>query len=571
MKLIHQIRIENFRSIENETIQDVGTFNVLVGKNSSGKSNVLRALNLFFNGEVEPGKQIDFGRDYFLRATPSKKKKQISVTVDFALPEVFKFRKGLEGLNALGKKFSITRTWKLDQRRNPIDEMKAVADGKAVRDSSEIARQFLGLVSYRYIPNRTIPTDLLKDESQAIADSIFLRMKGDQHAAALLDGLTAAATRMLGNADSAMRLADSPLTTPRIALGKSIGEMLTMSGFQATTSSGGDVQDEDWGAGHQAFFLYFVLHAIDTNYGRFFGWKQATIWGVEEPESSLHRDLETRLAESFRQWTDDETSRLQTIVTTHSPVMTMATNRGYWTEITRGQTKVSPMPIPQLTRAAEIRGVSGWVHPILSFPWNPVVLVEGAIDVDVLSHAASLAGSEHLRFLSLPGLDPTEARGGKDAIIVYLRRNKALLQNRPSEAPLLVLFDWEVSKQELQKAKIAYGGGADRYVLGMDDGHCDALLSSDFKGIERFYPPKVFLDAHTAGELVLGIATGKPYSISKEQLNKAKNFLRDRLLQMDSLEKLKPLIKVILDLEKAARRDAALQLSLPGFSDENEA
>ncbi len=55
MKLIQQIKIENFRSIEIETIQNVGEFNILVGKNSSGKSNVLRALNLFFNGEVEPG------------------------------------------------------------------------------------------------------------------------------------------------------------------------------------------------------------------------------------------------------------------------------------------------------------------------------------------------------------------------------------------------------------------------------------------------------------------------------------------------------------------------------------
>ena len=78
----------------------------------------------------------------------------------------------------------------------------------------------------------------------------------------------------------------------------------------------------------------------------------------------------------------------------------------------------------------------------------------------------------------------------------------------------------------------------------MNERHCDRLLNSDFKGIERFYPPEVFLDAHDAGELILGIAADKPYSIAKAQLEKAKNFLRDRLLNVDSLDKLEPLLRV---------------------------
>lgn len=569
MDLIRKIRIENFRSIDDLTVPGVGPFNVFVGKNSSGKSNVLRALNLFFNDELEPGKRLNFGRDYFQRAVPSKKKKRISVSVDFSLPETFKFRKGLEGLTALGHEFRITRAWELDQRRIPFSTLKVSDSGVPILNSSDNGRQFLALISYRYIPNRTNPADLLRDESQAVADSIFMRMKGDRHAAALLENLSAAAGRMLGDANSAMKIAESPLTEPRVALGQSMGEMLTMSGFQATTPSGGDVQDEDWGAGHQAFFLYQVLHALDTNYGRFFGWRQATVWGVEEPESALHRDLETRLAESLRQWSGDGKSRMQTFVTTHSPVMTMAAENGYWTEIVKGQTNVSPMPIPELTRAAEVRGVTGWVHPILSFPWNPVVLVEGPIDVDVLYHAAAIAGSEQLRFLWLQGLDPTEKQGGKDAIISYLRKNQGLIQNRPSEAPLVVLFDWEVSAQDLQKAKKAYGARADDYVLSMNANHCDPLLGKTFKGIERFYPPKVILDAHKAGEMAVAFPKSGPYSVAPDELNKAKNFLRKRLLHVDSTTELKPLMQVIADLEVATRGHAALQLSLPGLTHES--
>ncbi len=46
---IRQIHIENFRSIQRLTIP-ADKLSVFVGKNDCGKSNILRALNLFFNG-----------------------------------------------------------------------------------------------------------------------------------------------------------------------------------------------------------------------------------------------------------------------------------------------------------------------------------------------------------------------------------------------------------------------------------------------------------------------------------------------------------------------------------------
>lgn len=57
MLRIKHIRIKNFRSIVDLSI-DVGKMNIFVGLNDAGKSNVLKALNLFFNGETEPGDQL---------------------------------------------------------------------------------------------------------------------------------------------------------------------------------------------------------------------------------------------------------------------------------------------------------------------------------------------------------------------------------------------------------------------------------------------------------------------------------------------------------------------------------
>jgi predicted ATPase len=565
MDLIKAIRIEGLRSIQDQELTEIGSLNVFVGKNSSGKSNALRALNLFFNGEIESGNPIDFARDHFEQIPRKRKKKRIAVSVKFKVPNNFRFRKGLEPLEALGNEFTILRSWELDQVRRSIERFEVTVEGRSIPNGEELGRQFLTLITYRYIPNRTVPSDILRDESQAIANSIFGRMKGDKHASALLAALTEAAGRMLEDAGNSLAKIGSPLSAPSVSTADSIGEMLTMGGFQANGAHGLPVQDENWGAGHQAFFLYQVLRTLDTTYSRFFGWKQATIWGVEEPEAALHRELETRLADQFRQWCFDEGIKLQIFVTTHSPIFTMAADKGVWVELSKGETIFEFLPIPELTHAADVKGVSGWVHPILYFPWNPVVLTEGQIDADVLSHVAHLAGLDHLRFVSLPNMDVSETRGGKDKVISFLKSALGLVQNRSRQAPLFVLFDWEVTIEDIRKARLAYGKGGEEFVHKMNDTNCDFLMSKDFKGIERFYPPEVLVDAHNAGELVLGISAGKPYSISQTQLSGAKGALRDRIIAINSVGRLKSLLNLVMDVENKIRHDYPVQMKLADF------
>ena len=50
--VIREIQIKNFRSIRNMTIS-ARKHNVIVGLNDVGKSNILRALNLFFNNQTK--------------------------------------------------------------------------------------------------------------------------------------------------------------------------------------------------------------------------------------------------------------------------------------------------------------------------------------------------------------------------------------------------------------------------------------------------------------------------------------------------------------------------------------
>ena len=66
MNLIKKIEIQYFRSIYWESITEVSGLNVLTGKNDAGKSNVLKALNLFFNNQTDSGVDFDFNSRQYI-------------------------------------------------------------------------------------------------------------------------------------------------------------------------------------------------------------------------------------------------------------------------------------------------------------------------------------------------------------------------------------------------------------------------------------------------------------------------------------------------------------------------
>jgi len=52
MRIIDKVEINYFRSIYSGSMNQLKDMNVLVGGNDQGKSNVLRALNLFFHNPL---------------------------------------------------------------------------------------------------------------------------------------------------------------------------------------------------------------------------------------------------------------------------------------------------------------------------------------------------------------------------------------------------------------------------------------------------------------------------------------------------------------------------------------
>lgn len=77
MKL-KSIRIRNFRTIQDETFLELDDYATIVGPNNSGKTNILKAIQIFFTG-YENKEGYDRKRD-FTRSSPKTSKTTINIT-----------------------------------------------------------------------------------------------------------------------------------------------------------------------------------------------------------------------------------------------------------------------------------------------------------------------------------------------------------------------------------------------------------------------------------------------------------------------------------------------------------
>jgi hypothetical protein len=529
MKLIRSVEIQKFRSIEKASIPGMSDISAFVGPNNSGKSNVLRALNLFFNAETQPDVVLSFDVDYRL-SPPSKKKKAIQVTVGFDLPEIFRFRKGLEGVEQLlGRSFRIRKTWTLLYPFEPTIEIARDTPDfrRVVGDDADRVTQFLSLLSFRYIPNRAVPAEVVRAESLGVLKPLATRIlaRSGRSLEPLIDGMTEVAKGMVAPIAADLKRACAGISDLELSTPGQIFEMMGQAGFRATVSAGGKVEDTSLGAGVQSLLMFHVLQLIDQSQFQGFGWKQAAVWAVEEPESSLHRQLQLRVLALFRSYALPDYSRFQIVVTTHNDIFVYGAEAGYAVELDNSfATVVEKKPLAMLADWAANVAVTGWTHPALKFPTATIVLVEGKHDRSILERAAQLCGvGLSLRFCTPSQLDPTLAGDGVENVRKFVTLHAGTMRQRLSRYPILVLLDWDVGEDKLGNIKNKYGPNGVRYVSRMDEGQAEPALDPSFRGIERFFSKRLIDRAAQKGILP---GVGKKFNgtlmVNPEELGRAK-------------------------------------------------
>ncbi len=523
MRLIEQVRIVRFRSVRDAELSNVGDFSVLAGLNNAGKSNFLRALNVFFNGEVEPGAAVDVLRDtYRLKG----KKISFRVEVTFSLPPSFRFRQDLAQVqNLLTARPVIAKEWERGATRPTyyLNGSSLPAD----EDARTKIDQFLSLITFRYVPNRVLPLDLIRREHASLRGVLIRRVaKSGADRDKLFKELTAASEKLVASVALRMKAASEDIESIRLATPLTLADMVFAFGYRVS-EEGSEFEDSVQGSGLQSLLLVQTLALIDRDYSNQFGWKQAAIWAMEEPESSLHSSLEAETASLLRELATEPNGRLQILATTHSSLMIQYSDGGWLVQksSTVGDRKASRLIAhspEQLLDEAARAGVSQWIDPILHFPLQPLVLVEGKWDEIFIRNA-----------------------------LKYLKAHARQIRSRAANAPVVAVLDWEdASKKTAFEALVP--AQAPYRVLPWPASDCNPNLGTSFPGIERFFSDRIIELAIARGAAIGRQSSGEYVTNLKDHAATKKLLAEivDRELILDDIRHARRFLEAVVAATK---------------------
>jgi predicted ATPase len=555
MIAIQNVEISRFRSIRSSKLENLQDFSVLAGLNNSGKSNFLRALNLFFTGSPEPDTPFDLTRDYYRGELSAKKRKNIRISIHFTLPKVFRFRRGLNPVEELlGRDFLITKEWAFRYAEPSIflnGSDKALSPDDAIK-----VAQFLSLISFRYVPNRVIPTEIIRKEQQALRDVLVRRLaKYKKQSEEVFKGLQSTAEALVAAVSEDVIKFAPDIQKVRLATASSLADLAFQFGYRLE-EGGVEMDENEQGSGMQSLLMFETLNLIDRDYFQQFGWKQAAIWAVEEPESSLNTALEARTGHFLSRIARENAGRLQIIGTTHSDLMIQYAGVGYYIDKVgvsgKGVETVADQKSPKdLVEHSSRFGVSRWVNPVLLCPLDPLVLVEGKFDRDFLHQCFTvLRISNPPRIACLEDLKNDSSKGGVETLIAFVKDNADVIKARHAFAKVCVLLDWDAASKlpsvsGLFKAKEPFVAMA----WNVQEANPNEFYTHNCRGIERFYPDSVLAAAKAARPDIFYSNARGDVVVKKEESSALKKLLNDQInegLTVDSLHYAKPMIDRIL-------------------------
>lgn len=297
---INRIKIKNFRSLVEAEIFPVN-YTVLVGPNDSGKSNVLRALNLFFNQQTDVGQNLVFDLDFSQKAPiRANRAKQIEIEIEFQPPTNY-----TDNQPVVWKK-----VWR-EGSMNPFsDELSMVGGGKfSPRSKTEY---WVRQIGYEYVPairGKEFFATLKRRLHNTLAETIAPR-------------LASASGSFLGNIrrevesieQEARRLFD--LKT-EFSLPSDLGSLFEILDLKtADKHAATPLQNRGDGiqGRHIPVILRFLAEQRKTNFARGKP-PPETIWGYEEPENNLELAKQMAEADEFFRCSNS----IQVLITTHSP------------------------------------------------------------------------------------------------------------------------------------------------------------------------------------------------------------------------------------------------------------
>lgn len=277
--------------------------NIFVGNNDVGKSNILKALNLFFNNETEAGKLFNFETDFtYLYNEKLKEAKEIKIALTINVPETYKD----------GGEIVWEKVW----RKEGILSNKEKIYKKTQKSDLSLRSRIptaLRTVKYRYVPAvksdsffRNLLGTLYDTMSVSLADSIKTPMNDFS---ATLQNVTKSLSKDLMDSLGF----NSLITTPQ-----NLRELFKTLNFKTYYNPEVNHSLEYRGDGIKARHIPLILKYIaeqdmlTRNKGSM---RIFTFWGYEEPENNLELSKCFELSEELC----IISRKIPLFITTHSP------------------------------------------------------------------------------------------------------------------------------------------------------------------------------------------------------------------------------------------------------------
>ena len=295
---IKEVRIRNFRSIVKADLV-LNDLSIFVGLNDVGKSNILKALNLFFNNETDYDKALDFTNDYS-KYTPARKKKaeEIIIEIIFHAPTNYKESKDI--------------IWRKVWRKSGLhfNETKFV-DNTSFPSKSKLY-SWLQNIRFSYVPairDTSYFQILLAKLHDSLAETIELELRnaGDD----FITKIKLNTEGMIAEIDTRLMIKSQiKLPSNLQSLFKTLDFSTSDGGFEISLSNRGD--------GIKTRYIPVILKFISDqlNINKRKGSANVNmLWGYEEPENNLEMLAAFKLANDFI----DYSKEIQILITTHSP------------------------------------------------------------------------------------------------------------------------------------------------------------------------------------------------------------------------------------------------------------
>jgi predicted ATP-dependent endonuclease of OLD family len=313
MNVIKTIEIKYFRSIYSLRLSNINDCLVFSGKNDCGKSNILKALNLFFNNKTDWETAFNFYSDFNfnrlseVREESIKGKQFIQISITFIRGNAYQ--------NTLPEFFTVKKQWDRYSSLPKIsdDLEKQLENGKIKNSKINIIRRsltgYLNRIKFEYVPaikDKRLFEHVLGLLQKDIIEISLKRSQGVENDVKNVSDKFQSNVELLSK-----EFRNSTDIDTVVGLPIDLAELFKV--LDVSTKYGSDeeynVSLNSRGDGIRLRYLPSLYNFLAQNHNGLY------ILGFEEPENSMEYALSTKMARDFQ---ISYSKNAQIFITSHS-------------------------------------------------------------------------------------------------------------------------------------------------------------------------------------------------------------------------------------------------------------